>query len=111
MFDGLWTVEFVSTINRYGKGVLVINGSRLLGGDNGYYYSGTCKISNNNFEAKITVIKYDTGSISVFGNIDHFELMLNGKIDENRFDAIATIANNEKAKMSVVGTKKEDLQP
>ncbi len=31
MFNGLWTVEFISTINRYGRGVLVINENRLLG--------------------------------------------------------------------------------
>jgi len=41
MFNGLWTVEFSSTINRYGRGVLIINDGRLLGGDDSYYYSGT----------------------------------------------------------------------
>lgn len=41
MFNGLWTVDFISTINRYGKGVLVLSDGRLLGGDHGFYYSGT----------------------------------------------------------------------
>lgn len=109
MFNGLWTVEFSSTINRYGRGGLVINDGRLLGGDDGYYYSGTCQITDNNINATITVIKYDSNSISVFGNINHFELILNGEIGENQFDAIGTIANNPQAQMRVVGTKKEDL--
>lgn len=109
MFNGLWTVEFSSTINRYGRGVLVINDDRILGGDDGYYYFGTCEITDNNIHATITVIKYDPNSISVFGNINHFELILNGEIDENQFNAIGTIANNPQAQMRVVGTKKEDL--
>lgn len=109
MIDGLWTVEFSSTINRYGRGVLVINDDRILGGDDGYYYFGTCEITDNNIHATITVIKYDPNSISVFGNINHFELILNGEIDENQFNAIGTIANNPQAQMRVVGTKKEDL--
>ncbi|MFQ5962856.1 MAG: hypothetical protein ACE5KZ_01060 [Candidatus Scalinduaceae bacterium] len=32
MYDGLWTVEFQSAIG-FGKGVLVLNKGRLLGGD------------------------------------------------------------------------------
>ena len=109
MFNGLWTVEFSSTINRYGRGVLVINDGRLLGGDDGYYYSGTCEITDNSINATLTVIKYDPHSISVFGNINHFELILSGEIDENQFNAVGTITNNPQAQMRVVGTKKEDL--
>ncbi|MBW1649329.1 MAG: hypothetical protein JRJ44_01375 [Deltaproteobacteria bacterium] len=46
MYDGLWTVEFVATIHRYGNGVLVFNQNRLLGGDAGYYYSGKYNIDD-----------------------------------------------------------------
>ena len=31
--DGLWTVEFSSTLNLFGTGVVVLNNKRLLGGD------------------------------------------------------------------------------
>lgn len=109
MFNGLWTVEFISTIKRYGKGVLIVNDNRLLGGDDGYYYSGTCNVTGNNIQATINVVKYDQNSISVFGNIDHFQLTLNGEINEYQFEAIGTIANNPQTQIRVVGTKREDL--
>jgi len=109
MFDGLWTVEFSSALNRYGRGVIVIVNGRILGGDDGYYYTGSCTINDNSINATITVIKYDQNSISVFGNINHFELILNGEINENSFDAIGTIADNPQAQLRVIGTKKEDL--
>ena len=109
MFNGLWTVEFISTINRYGRGVLVINENRLLGGDDGYYYFGTCNITGNKINATITVIKYDENSTSVFGDISHFQLNINGEIDEYKFSAVGTITGNPQVQIEVVGTKKEDL--
>ncbi len=110
MFDGLWAVEFISTINRVGNGVLIANGNRLLGGDDGYYYSGSWTITDNILEASITVIKHNLNAISVFGDIDHFQLNFSGEINEYEFDAVGEIANNPQAQIKVVGTKKEDLQ-
>lgn len=109
MFNGLWTVDFISTINRYGKGVLVLSDGRLLGGDHGYYYSGTYIVKGNNIQATISVIQYDENIVSVFGNITHFQLTIDGEINEYQFSAVGTIANNPQVQIKVVGTKREDL--
>jgi hypothetical protein len=108
MHEGLWTVEFVSS-NRFGRGVLIITADKLLGGDDGFYYSGSWNKTGNNFDATITVIKYNPNAIAVFGNIDHFQINLRGQIDEYQFNAIGTIVNNPQAQMKIIGTKKVDL--
>jgi len=109
MFNGLWTVEFISAINRYGSGILVVNNDRLLGGDDGYYYTGSWSIADNKFDATINAIKYNPNIVSVFGNIDHFQLNLIGEVDEYQFNATGAIVNNPQAQIKVVGTKREDL--
>ncbi len=110
MFNGLWTVEFTTTINRYGRGVLVINEGRLLGGDNGYYYTGTYNIDGNSFDGEISVIRYDENFISVFGDIGHFQLGFKGIISENEFNAVGNIISSPQVQIEIVGIKREDLQ-
>ena len=108
MIDGLWTVEFISTSNRYGKGILIINQNRLLGGDEGYYYTGNCSITNGDITGTITVMRYDNNSVSVFGDIDNFELSFNGQINDNEFKIIATLNSDSQENIQINGIKKED---
>lgn len=114
MYNGLWTVEFISPIqNRAGKGVLVISGKpsegRLLGGDSAYYYSGHCKFDNNKISGNVIIIRHDPTGISVFGDIDSFKLSFSGQVDKLHFSAAATIDNNPQFKIRIVGNKKEDF--
>ncbi len=109
MIDGLWTVEFISTINRSGKGVLVLNNGRLLGGDEGYYYSGTYQVTGAKIQGKVNVIRFDPNNLSVFGDIDHFTLSFSGDISDYHLTAAATITDNPKFQIRVVAHKKEDM--
>ncbi|MCZ6803730.1 MAG: hypothetical protein O7D86_07330 [Proteobacteria bacterium] len=110
MFDGLWTVEFRSTQNMYGRGVVVISNDHILGGDDGYYYYGTCNITNNKINADLQITKYDPNSVSVFGPIDHYNLKINGDIDECKFRAEGTASlENSSESINIVGTKKENM--
>jgi hypothetical protein len=114
MYNGLWTVEFISTIqNRTGKGIIVISGKssegRLLGGDSAYYYSGHCKIDNNKISGNLIIIRHDPTGISVFGDIDSFKLSFSGQVDKLHLSAVANIDNNPQFKIRIVGNKKEDF--
>ena len=50
--DGLWTVQFRSSLGLFGAGVVVITGKRLIGGDPGYYYDGKFTLENGNLAPK-----------------------------------------------------------
>lgn len=110
MYDGLWTVEFASTM-RLGTGVIVLNNGRLLGGDAGYYYSGRYRVNGNNVQGNIDVIRYDTRSISVFGDLDQFSLSFSGEISDYQFSLLASVVNKPEYKININGNKKEDMQP
>ena len=108
MIDGLWTVEFVSS-NRAGQGVVILNNGRLLGGDAGYYYSGTYKVTGARIEGIVNVIRFDPKNLSVFGDIDHFALSFSGDINDYHFTAAATITNKPQFQIRFTGNKKEDI--
>ena len=107
--DGLWTIEFISTLHLVGSGVAVLHDERLLGGDEGYYYSGHYKTQNGQFSGTIHVTRYNPKSLSVFGDIGQFTLELKGKVQDDRIDGIASMASAPDRKLRIVGTKKEEL--
>ena len=110
MVDGLWTVEFISVTNRFGKGILVLlpNG-RLVGGDSAYYYSGNYKTENSKIIGNAFVIRYDPTGMSVFGDLDSFKLSFCGQINNSHFSAGGSIDNMPDIKIRIVGNKKEDF--
>ena len=107
--DGLWTIEFISTLHLVGSGVAVLHDKRLLGGDEGYYYSGSYKTQNGSFYGTIHVTRYNRKSLSVFGDIGQFTLELEGKVQDDRIDGTASMASAPDRKLRIVGTKKEEL--
>ncbi|MHC4394798.1 MAG: GrlR family regulatory protein [Planctomycetota bacterium] len=108
MFDGLWVIEF-KTENDFGCGVLVFNGSQVLGGDFGYYYSGRINTTGN-MSGEVNVVRFNPNVTSVFGNYDSFTLLINnGTINETSFKATATVKGAEHLSIEISGKKKVDI--
>ncbi len=108
--NGLWAIEFISTINLVGTGVLVLNDGRLLGGDEGFYYAGTYHITPpNEISAQLNVTRFNPNNISVFGDIDQFTLNFKGTVKDQDFEGIGTTTFNPTLKIRIRGKKKEDL--
>lgn len=107
--DGLWTIEFISTLHLLGSGVVVLNDKRILGGDEGYYYSGRYDTQNGRFSGTIDVTRYNPKSLSVFGDIGQYTLKLEGKVHDYRIDGTAWVASNPDRKLRIVGEKKKEL--
>jgi len=64
--EGLWTAEFGSSAGIFGGGVVVFQGGRVMGGDNGYFYVGTYELTDNALRASIEVSPFIEGVESVF---------------------------------------------
>ena len=109
MFNGLWTIEFISTMNRFGAGVLVLNNGRLLGGDNGYYYLGSYVVEGNNVRGNVDIIRFNKNIISVFGDVDQFSLPFAGQIKPDSVEAVASFGNTPDLKIRIICKKKVDL--
>jgi hypothetical protein len=63
-----------------GAGVVYYDGSKVDGGDAGYYYGGPVSIVGDSVSATITVLRHTAGHVSVFGNLAQFTLKLTGKV-------------------------------
>lgn len=110
MIDGLWTIEFISTISRAGAGVIVLRDNRLLGGDNGYYYTGQYNLTNCSINGSVDITRFNPLIISVFGDIDHLSLTFKGKLSVD--DTIEGTANREgmpEMRIQIRCKKKEDF--
>jgi len=112
MTEGLWTIKFISSLNIWGGGVLVlIEGGRILGGDTGYYYIGTYKHQKDVIEGKADIIRFDPQSVSVFGKMPKFNIEFKGELknNESEFSATATSRDFPGLSLRIEGNKKEDL--
>ena len=110
MNDGLWSVKFQTNLGLFGQGVVVVVGSRVLGGDSSFYYEGHLKVSADLMEGEITVIRFAQTLTSVFGNLEKFKLVLSGKIEEGkRMLMTGYLAENPSMKLTVTGEKRANL--
>jgi hypothetical protein len=110
MIEGLWTVKFISSLNLWGGGVIVLTKEgRILGGDAGYYYIGTCAVTGNQIKGNVDIIQFDPQIISVFGEISNYRLTFDGTFEDNKFSAIAQSPEFPGHNLRIEGNKKADL--
>lgn len=110
MFEGLWTIKFISSLNMWGGGVIVLTREgRIIGGDSGYYYIGTCTITGSQINGNIDIIQFDPQSISIFGELSNFQLTFNGTFEDNKFSATAQSPQFPGYSLKIEGNKKADL--
>lgn len=90
MIDGLWSAQFYvpptgSAI--FGSGVVVFNNGTIKGGDSTYYYTGSYKIENGYFSAKVSIIHYSGPYNNVLGHgVKQTDVSLSGTPDSNEFE-------------------------
>ena len=108
MVDGLWTIEFISSMG-VGTGVMVLTENRLLGGDAGYYYSGEYTVADHHIRGKAEIVRFDRNSLSVFGDLPSFTLGFDGKISEDSIEGTAHLSGQPELKAQIRCRKKTGL--
>jgi hypothetical protein len=110
--EGLWTIEFGSSEGVYGGGVVVFSGGKVLGGDAGYYYTGSYEMMDvDAFTATIQVKPFIDGIPSVFNTLrKDFTLNLTGRV-KDAGHAIAQGRPEEMPEMDlgIVLTRREEV--
>jgi hypothetical protein len=81
MLEGLWTVEFRSSIGNTGYGTVTFDGKKARGGTAGYYYVGNYQIEAGVMNVLLRVRRFNTGLVSVFGPLEEFEVQLSGSVN------------------------------
>jgi hypothetical protein len=67
--EGLWTIEFGSSVGVFGGGVVVFQSGTVMGGDAGYYYVGTYQENGDSVRATVELAPFIEGYVSVFKTI------------------------------------------
>ncbi|WP_019961292.1 GrlR family regulatory protein [Woodsholea maritima] len=78
MDNGLYIADFKTPLDQ-SSGVIMIQDGKVYGGDSGMYYFGSVEDNGKKIIAQITVKQHNPVSQSVFGDIEEFDLTLEGK--------------------------------
>jgi hypothetical protein len=80
MSNGIFEVNFKSSMQDFGSGLIVIKDGSVNGGDAHFLYRGTIDESGKNALVMINVDKWRAGNTSIV-NIDNFQIIFTGSID------------------------------
>jgi len=108
--DGLWILEFISSLNHWESGVVVFQDGRILGGGASYWYNGNYKTENGLIRGVMQVTRFDPNAISIFGDFTAFSLNISLKITGNSLNGFASLVRNPDVRMAVQGIKKVDIE-
>ncbi|WP_074811330.1 GrlR family regulatory protein [Pseudomonas syringae] len=92
MKDGLYSVNFKSSSQDFGSGVISVQKGNVNGGDHGYFYQGQIVVSDSKLSGTIQIIQWNPNVPSVFGPIPKFDLTLAGQFEGDSFELQGSVA-------------------
>ena len=113
--EALWTVTFGTMEGpnqiRIGAGIVVFETGRIFGGDNKYYYIGNYKYddSNNVIQGNVEVINYTGDKYSIFGELDRFNLKINGNLEIPQMTLSGNMVEDPSKLITIYCVRKEEL--
>lgn len=79
--DGTYVVQFKSSLGSFGAGVISIKNLEVTGGDSGFLFSGRLRETGPRLNGVVSVRQHLKGFPSIFGNLEAFELDLQGQFE------------------------------
>jgi nucleoside-triphosphatase THEP1 len=109
MIEGLWTVEFRSSMARLGFGTIIFDRNRVVGGDDGYYYIGTYEVDGDTIKGVAKIKKYNAAAVSIFGPLEIFDVEISGPVNDTMMTLTGSVVKHPEMRLSVICTKRENL--
>lgn len=81
--EALWTVEF-GTVSGTNGAAVVLKGSRIFGGDSGFYYLGSYTLSGDALSGDLQATHYHGPGVTAYGdNVSTYSVKVSGKLSPN----------------------------
>lgn len=111
MKTGIFHVKFSSPQDNWGEGLAVFDHGKVNGGDHGYLYLGSYKMSDNKIEAALKVVRWNQSIEAIFGNIPEFDLKVIGTYSDGNdsFEVSGLVVQQPQMKITISGTKLSEL--
>ena len=99
--EGVYAASFLSNLNQYGQGIIVLDGGRIHGGDLDYAYTGKYSFTDNDIVATVDVANYSGGFTSVMRDLPHYRLTLNGRIKAHEMTVSGEVEGRPDLKIQI----------
>jgi hypothetical protein len=109
MVEALWGVEFVSSLEVFGYGVAVLETGRIFGGDSSFVFVGSYKIENEIIKANIKCTNDRKVLESIFGNLDEFNLVIEGAVNDREMILQGHLVENTQLRIGVKLSRRAEL--
>jgi len=107
--EGIWTGEIYGPYGWENSGVYVLDNGTIMGGNNRHYSTGNYIVTNNAYEARITV-RYYGPPRSIFGeNEEQFEIEVAGTVSDGVITARVDRPDRPEFNVEYRMTKRMDL--
>ena len=84
--EALWSLEFKTSDNYEGAGIVVFDTGRILGGDSAFIFVGNYEVSQGVVKGEVNVSRYSdkSGLVSAFPGLNDFNLVISGDFDPRK---------------------------
>lgn len=105
--EAIWLADFNSSLHNHDTGIMVFDTKRCLGGNISFTFVGDYNITGKRFHAAIRIKKHNNAGKTFYK--EDYILPLEGKYNDDSFEAIGTPYGNNNIIITVKFTRLEEL--